>query len=423
MSKNLNKNMILISLLVLALSLISGCSASDNSVKETANNQKISFSWWGNDPRHLYTMEGVDIFMKNNPDISVEYSYGIWNGYETRNKVYMKSHTEPDVMQINYNWLSQYSPDGNGYYDLNQLLEYIDLSGYDKSDLDFGTVNGKLNALPIAYNSAVTFYNKDIYDKYGLDIPETWDDLFDAALVMSKDEIYPLGGVKKHVFTLLLAYYEQTKNERAFDDDGNCQLDVEEIEYLLEFYKRLIDEKVLIPIDSFDRTLLSDGKLAGVIFWISDIENYCSSIGEIGTPVLGRYLTNDPDSPLTGWYKKPATMYAISAGSENPEAAARLLNFLVNDPEMAILQGTEKGIPVSKHALNAVEEAGVLKGYSVEANNQMLEAGDALKIMIPAMENDSLIDIFKTNSDAYIYDKVSIEEAAQSIYDSINKLV
>ena len=69
-------------------------------------------------------------------------------------------------MQINYGWLSQYSPDGEGYYDLYQLSDYIDLSGYSQADLDFGTVNGKLNALPIAYNSTVTFYNKDIFDKY-----------------------------------------------------------------------------------------------------------------------------------------------------------------------------------------------------------------------------------------------------------------
>lgn len=398
---------------------ICGCSKVESNVKENIEINKIVFSWWGNDPRHLYTMEGVDEFMMENPDVRVEYKYGIWNGYETRNRVFMKSHTEPDVMQINYGWLSQYSPNGEGYYDLYELTDYIDLSGYNEMDLNFGTVKGKLNALPIAYNSVVTYYNKDIYDKYGLDIPETWDDLFEAARAMRKDGIYPIGGVKKHVFMLLSAYYEQTKGESVFDENGVCQLDIDEMAYILDFYKRLIDEKVLIPIDQFDRNLLSTGELAGAIFWISDIDNYCSSIAETGTPSLGKYLTNKPGDTVTGWYKKPATMYAISVGSEHPDVAARLLNYLVNDSKMAVLQATEKGIPVSAHALKAIEDEGLLEGYSVDANNQMIEAGDSLTIMIPAMEEDSIIDIFKTNADAYIYEKVTLEESAQKILDEI----
>ena len=412
---------ILLSIFMLLGCFVCGCAKVESSVKETSEASKIAFSWWGNDPRHLYTMEGVDEFMLENPDIRVEYKYGIWNGYETRNRVFMKSHTEPDVMQINYGWLPQYSPDGDGYYDLYKLTDYIDLSGYDETDLSFGTVNGKLNALPIAYNSAVTYYNKDVYDKYGLNVPETWDDLFLSASAMSDDGIYPIGGVKKHVFMLLVAYYEQTKGESVFDENGICQLDVDEIAYILEFYKRLIDEKVLIPIDQFDRNLLSTGELAGAIFWISDIDNYCSSIAETGTPALGKYLVNKAGNDVSGWYKKPATLYAISAGSEHPDAAARLLNYLVNDPKMAVLQSTEKGIPVSTYALKAIEDEGLLEGYSVDANNQMIEAGDSLKIMIPAMEDDSVIEIFKTNADAYIYDKVTLEEAAQKIHDEINK--
>ena len=420
MNKYRIKMIMMLSIAVLFGGIISGCSKSETSIKEDIESKKISFSWWGNDPRHLYTMEGVDVFMEENPDIRVEYRYGIWNGYETRNKVFMKSHTEPDVMQINYGWLSQYSSDGEGYYDLYELSDYLDLSGYDESDLGFGTINGKLNAVPIAYNSTVIFYNKDIYDKYDLDIPKTWDDLFIAAKAMSKDGIYPIGGTKKHVFLFLIAYYEQTMGERVFDDNGNCLLDADEIAYIVEFYKRLLDEKVLIPIDQFDRTLLSNGELAGAIFWISDIDNYCASLSEVGTPALGKYLTDARDKEITGWYKKPATMYAISARSENPDAAARLLNFLVNDPKMAILQGTEKGIPVSKYALEAIKEDGQLEGYSVDANNQMIEAGDSLKIMVPAMEDDAIIELFKTSCDAYIYDKATLEETAQLIYDGIS---
>jgi len=421
----MNKKSILriVSVLLLMTFMVSGCGNDDSvSVRETENASEIEFSWWGNDPRHLYTMEGVDLFMQENPDITVDYRYGIWNGYENRNKVYMNSNREPDVMQINYAWISQYSPDGEGYYDLYQLADTIDLTGFTEADLSFGEVNGKLNALPIAYNSTVIYYNQDAFNKYGLEIPKTWDDLFVAAKEMSADNIYPLGGVKKHVFLMLIAYYEQTMGNKAFNEDGKCLLTKEDIMMLLDFYKRLIDEKVLMPIDQYDRSKLSSGELAGSIFWISDISNYCSSIESAGTPVLGSYLTTDVNKPLTGWYKKPATMLAISDSTDYPEESARLLNFLLNDSRMAVLQGTEKGIPVSKYALEAIEKEGLLTGYSVDANNQMIEAGDDLQVMIPVLENEDIIDLFKTNSDDYIYNILTLEEVADNILEGYANL-
>ena len=73
---------------------------------------RVQMSWWGNDGRHMYTMKGVDLFQEKNPEIAVAYRYGEWNGYEKRNKVWMKSHNAADVMQINYAWLNEYSKDG-----------------------------------------------------------------------------------------------------------------------------------------------------------------------------------------------------------------------------------------------------------------------------------------------------------------------
>jgi oligogalacturonide transport system substrate-binding protein len=50
----------------------------------------------------------------------------------------MNSGTNADVMQINFNWLEEYSADGTGYYDLNKLKDLIDLSGYTSEDLKVG---------------------------------------------------------------------------------------------------------------------------------------------------------------------------------------------------------------------------------------------------------------------------------------------
>lgn len=120
----------------------------------------------------------------------------------------MVTHTESDVMQINYAWLNQYSNDGEGYYDINQLSDYVDLSNFTEEDLAYGMKNGKLNAVPIALNTMTVYVNKSVYDEYGLDIPETWDDFFAAAEVMN-GEHYPISMSKKSAWFFLASYVGQ----------------------------------------------------------------------------------------------------------------------------------------------------------------------------------------------------------------------
>lgn len=400
---------------------VSGCSGGE--VTKTTAASPISFSWWGNDERHVYTMEGVDLFQKMNPDIDVDYRYGVWQGYEKRTKVCMESHTEADVMQINYAWLDTYSRDGSGYYDLYQLKDIIGLDNFSEEDLKFGEVNGKLNAIPIAFNTLTIYYNKDVYDQYDLELPVTWEDYFTAAEAMREDEVYPIGMPKKQLVLFLIAYFEQTTGRNVFGEGGEFLLDEEDIACILRFYKRLIDEKALLPIDQFDRAKFVSGKIAGAMFWVSDAGSYCEGLEETGaTASIGEYPMS-PDARLSGWYMKPATMYAISSITDYPEESARLLDYLLNSREMAALQKTEKGVPVSKTALDELAQKGYLDSYEYEASRKMIAERDKMNIMIPVMENETVLDIFKKDSDSYLYDKMELMECAKMICEDIGAVM
>ena len=162
-------------LLIVVTLFLSGCG---NNTVITANSEQInlSLSWWGNDVRHEYTLAAVKEFERQHPEINVVCHYSDWSGYQKRSDALMASNTEADVMLINYAWIQQYSPDGDTYYDINLLTDYIDLSNFSPDELDFGMQEGKLNALPTALNTQTVYINKTIYDQYGLDVPQTWDD-------------------------------------------------------------------------------------------------------------------------------------------------------------------------------------------------------------------------------------------------------
>lgn len=280
--------------LIVCLIFLSGCSGNSKPVVYESTTE-ISYSWWGNDDRHRYTLQALDIFTEQNQgQIEVQANYGSWGGYENKMHIYMRSHNAPDVMQINYAWLSEYADEENGFYNLYDLKDIIHLENYTPEELAYGEMDGKLYAVPISFNTPMFYYNKTIYASYGLEIPKTWDDLFAAAKVMSRDGIYPLGTTKKQLFLMLVAYLEQIKGKESVKADGSLQLTKADIAFMLDFYKRLIDEDVLMPIDSFDRNAFSTGKaalqetqkLSGYEKQADDMrENYADRL-EILQPVL-----------------------------------------------------------------------------------------------------------------------------------------
>ena len=381
--------------------------------------RQISLSWWGTDVRHKYMLDGVRNFEEENTDIDVECIYGVWEGFERRNRMAMASRTPADVMLVNFNWLDEYSPDGHGYYDLYTLENVIDLTQYDKEDLKIGEKNGHLNAIPIAYNSTIFFFNENIYGKYGLEIPKTWDDLLTAAKVMKADGIYPIGMVRKHFFISMMAYYEQKTGKRFFNEDGSLNVDEEGIKDILLFYKNMVDAGAIAPVGVFDTNDFIKGKTAGIVAWINDGSKYGKSLEASGGSIIcSDFITMD-GAKLCGWYKKPATLYAICSNTSNPEEAGKLLNYLLNDSEMAKIQGIDKGFPISRAAMAAVEKHTDMPAYAKIANELIRDEDHKLGIMTPEMENSEVIDSFKDGTDKFIYGKANLDEAASEILENM----
>lgn len=396
------------------LIMLAGC---DNKSTTALQNEpvEISFSWWGNDARHEYTMQAIKKFEELHPDIKVKCHYCEWSGYQTRNKVQMVSKTESDVMQINYAWLNQYSPDGWGYYNLNLLSQYIDFSNYNEEDLAYGTQNGALNALPIALNTQTIYINKTIYDQYGLEVPKTWDEYFKAAEVM-KGEHYPMAMAQKTMFFQVVSYVGQLNGKDFMDNSGRILFNKKDIEQMINFYCDLVKSNVIPQTEYFDKLNISSGEYAGVTAWLSDAESYCKDAEKNGFDmVVADYPTINGN--LKNWYAKPATMYAIRNASEHPEEAAILLDYLVNSSEMAEYQQIEKGIPISSSARDYLAKNDRLNGLQYDAFLKMTDFKDKLEPISPYFENEDLFDSFSNSCNEILYEKSDISEQSEILYN------
>lgn len=405
-------------LLMLVISLTAMCLTSCGSktvITDHIAQTEISLSWWGNDVRNEYTIAAVKEFERLHPEIKVKCHYSEWSGYQTRSNAQMASDTEADVMQINYAWIQQYSPDGEGYYDINKLTEHIDLSNFTSEELDFGMQNGRLNAIPIALNTQTVYINKTVYAQYGLDVPKTWDDLFAAAKVMD-GKAYPLSMVAKAVWFYAIAYAEQQTGKQFMTIDGVINFTPEDVKLMIDFYCRLVNEKVIPQIEYFDSLKMDTGEYAGTVAWLSDASRYCDKAIENGFEmVVADYTSGNGSETGDGWYAKPATMYAISKNTSYPKEAAMLLDFLLNSREMSVLQGIEKGVPVSKSARTTLEENDMLTGMQYEAFLKMNEFTEDIAVVSPYLENDDMIDEYRNACNAVLYDKISSDEQAEEL--------
>jgi oligogalacturonide transport system substrate-binding protein len=403
---------IFLTLTITLLFIFSGCE-NNTIIKQQKEQINISLSWWGNDERNEYTIEAVKKFEELHPDIKVKCSYSEWSGYQARNKVQMVSNTESDVMQINYAWLEQYSPDGNGYYDMNTLSDYIDLSNFSETEIAYGIKNGKLNALPIALNTEAIYINKSIYNDYGLDIPKTWDDIFHAAEVMNGKN-YPITMNSKSALFYTTAYTEERTGKKFINDDGTLGFNSDDIAIMLDFYCQLINKNVMPQVEYFDKLAIETGEYAGVIAWLSDASKYMDSAIDNGFEII---VADYPSyNQKISWYIKPATMYAISCNTEYPEESAMLLDFLLNSNEMAELQGIEKGIPLSQSARKYLVENDRLNGIQYEAFLKMNEFSNQLTLISPYMENGNLLDNFSQACNDVLYEKKELNEASEELY-------
>ena len=384
--------------------------------------KSITFSWWGKDVRHSYTIPAIKEFVLANPDIDVICEYSEFDPFQRKMDVEYAAHDECDVMQINYDWLYRYSPDGTGFYDMYELSDYIDLSTFSADELSYGIINGKLIGLSNALNAETCYYNMDIYSSYGLPAPKTWDDLFNAAELMAADGVYPIELNRKSSFLCCIAHEEQRTGIRCFDDSGSLCFTQGNFEEMISFYKRLVDRRVTKYVNDIGKQDLMDGISAGAVYWISDAGYYCQPLIDNGSRIIvGEYL-RIPGSAISGWYAKPTSLYCIRRDTSSPEEAAMFVDFLVNSQEMAKYQGTEKGIPLSRSMLEVLEAEDKLNGVQYEANQKLLSSPEIGRIS-PYLENNTFITVFDNAVKSVLFDDGDITEEAQKLYEAAQELV
>ena len=391
----------------------------------------LKMSWWGGDARHKQTLEAIKLFEEKYPEIKVKPEYGGWQGWQEKVTTQIVGNTSPDVMQINWNWIDLFSRDGDGFYDLNKVKDILELDkNYSQELLDQCIVNGKLNALPVGVTGKVFYINKTTYEKAGLPVPTSFDEMIKSAKVIREklgDDYYAFDTDAYGAILLMLYKLEQETGKPFIVDNKVAYTEAEVIE-AVRFYDNLVKEKVMpslkvraaagfIPLDQHPGWI--QGRYAGTYEWDSSAQKWQDAL-EAGQELVVAPYPQDFGTNKSG-FNKVSMAYAIKKNTKHPEEAATLIHFLTSDPEAIKILGTSRGVPSNETAVAVLKENNQLTGLGFEANTVVKEfAGKGIH---PLFEHKRLNTELRTIVENLGYEQKNVEETARDIINITNEFL
>jgi multiple sugar transport system substrate-binding protein len=172
--------------------------------KKNADVVKLQFSSWGSESEIKILKPILVDFEKENPDIKVEFLH-IPQNYFQKIHLLFASNTAVDVLFINNQYLPTYANAGV-LEDLSSMGEYFEFDKFYQKSLETMKWQGKIYAVPRDVSSMVIFYNKDIFEKYGLSTSLknlTFDELVEISKkITHRPEIFGISFEEEPIYYL-----------------------------------------------------------------------------------------------------------------------------------------------------------------------------------------------------------------------------
>ena len=185
-------------------------------------------AWWA---------DFVESFNAEHPDINLNVEVVSWNDIYTVVNTRIQGKNAPDILNIDV--FADYQADGL----LLPAQDYVSEETYAKmypSFLEQSEVDGTVWAVPDLASARAMYYNKDILDAAGVEVPTTWEELTAAceAIKAYDDTIYPWGiDMTTDEGQAAFAYYTWNNGGGFVDENGdwalNSDANVEAIEYAI----------------------------------------------------------------------------------------------------------------------------------------------------------------------------------------------
>ena len=290
--------------------------------------------------------------------------------------------------------------------------------------LSSSTYNEELYAMPFSKSTRVMYFNQDILDEYGVEVPTTWEEVetLGEQMVAAGDDVVALGlenSYEMEYETLARQNGAEFINGETMTTDIGGEESVEALTLLMD----LIDQ-------GYARTAGEDGFFSGP-FGRGESALYIGSSAGLAhvVPVAEENGINWSTAELPAYNDTQLTLFAgndlgvfSSATEEEQQAAIAFMAFLL-EPENTATWAIETGyVPIRRSALEVEEYKTYLEeNPRAQAANLELEYGMSSPSFVGSGEyRNNLLEALDSIlvNDADIQDSLTqLEESTQAILD------
>ncbi|MEH7235449.1 ABC transporter substrate-binding protein [Bacillus sp. JJ1562] len=357
---NLRRNKLLqfgvISLTALTLAACGGETSGSNS-PSTTEDGKVQIEFWTTDEENY--AELVAEFEEQHPDIDVVASYhGGYDEMAQKIQAAVVAKNLPDVAQLGQRHAIPQIADSGQLIPIEELIDQDTIDDIHSQLWDRFRYKDQLWTIPFESSTPVLYYNKTLFEEHGVKVPETWDELVQAAEALTIDED---GDGTNEVWGFNMAkdtpWYIQpmawNRGAKLINEDGTVDLNSPEMVETIESFKDIVHERKAMPINQHN-TADDDfkaGKLA--LFYKSgaSFQGIVRDVGdsfEVGTTFLP--AVDERNVPIGG-----NSLGVFKSSDEEQEASLKLVEFLTSTEKVAEISMATGYIPVRQSAMELQE--------------------------------------------------------------------
>lgn len=364
-----------------------GTDTAISSSKETASTEKVKLSFWdenaGPDRTPIWE-ELISRFEAENENITVEYFGLPKNDAKSKIDAAIAAKDTPDVASIQTSWLPEYSI-REALYPLDDFFKESDLNGkINQGAIDFNKEivrDGGLYGIPYTQNLDIIWIREDLFKEAGIEAPDTWDEFFKDVDEMTTDDVYGYtirggAGGSLQLQRLMYAYSGITDYVK---EDGQATIDdpmhVEFLKKYFELYQKNTPQSDITNGYKEMVATFDTGKAAMVHHNIGSFGEHSKALEPDQFEAIPL-----PKSEKGNYVVEGGNTIGISlfAGTEHPEEAFKLAEFLNNDESQSYWNEKVGQIPTNSDVMDQawIQDAQHLKvAFSVydDATTELYE--------------------------------------------------
>lgn len=280
----------------------------------------------------------VEGFNELYPDVEVQMEIKTSDQYYNLLQTAMQAGETPDVFWTNGNPTTHYGSYVNAGY-LMELTDKVDFSLFDGTTaMNIVTLeDGKVYSTPTAETGGrAVFYNKDIFAELGLEVPTTFEE-FEALLAkIAETDYVPISFCATDPWTVLFQF-EPVLNAmhvdwvKEYEETGTVKVNDERVvdafNKMLEWAEKGYYGNGYLGVDGSGAILaFSKGEAAMTIDGTWNIATINQNNPDLNYGAF-QIPTPEGDQPMVG---TNSCGYAVSADTENPDAALAFVNYFAS---------------------------------------------------------------------------------------------